>query len=454
MQKLYSRINWENKPSIETPLNEQNLNKMDAALDGVDNRIISQDTTKADKTELNDLVMNWVIDERTGVITITKKSGEKILFDLNIEKIPVSFSLSDNGILTMTTDDGTRFTANIGAMIPVLTFNDSDTIAISVDGVGVNKTYSLSIKNSSITEEKMQPNYLADIKAESAKAEASKNEAAESAKQSQSYAVGTGNVRPNEAADNAKAYYEKSKEIYDNFNSSGNVTGVKGNIENAYRTGNVNLTPENIGALPKNGTAAKSKSAIGIQSFRDESTEYEQGQYNIRSLRHGEKSRFDLLCYNGNNDDTHYSVACDDSYSVIDAHNGTETKLNYGAPHIADFSWVGVWNGYELRAGAPSDVVKNGNGLTKNVGEINAGVNNVNIKWFTIVVHPSSQATGIDYDFGGKMASVICCVNGDTNAWGGYFSGWYNVSRTKVHFTFGTSPVGSIRITGLLLCTT
>ncbi len=249
MQKLYSRINWENEPSIETPLNEQNLNRMDAALDNVDNRVISQDAEKADKTELNDLVKDWVIDEETGIITVTKKSGEKLLFDLNIEKIPVDFSLSDRGILTMTTDDGTKFTANIGAMIPVLTFNNSDTIAVSVSGSGINKIYSFSIKNGSVTEEKLQPNFLSDIKVEVAKAESSAGEAESFAKQSQSYAVGTGNVRPNEATDNAKSYYEKSKEIYDSLEDSGNVTGVKGDNETNYRSGKVNLTPSDIGSL-------------------------------------------------------------------------------------------------------------------------------------------------------------------------------------------------------------
>lgn len=35
------------------------------------------------------------------------------------------------------------------------------------------------------------------------------------------------------------------------------ITGIKGDAESAYRTGNVNLTPANIGALASNGTAAK-----------------------------------------------------------------------------------------------------------------------------------------------------------------------------------------------------
>ena len=181
LNKLYSRINWENYPSEKTPLNESNMNKMDAALDDLDNRVISQDATKANKTSLNNLISDWTMDENTGIITITRFDGSNIMFDLNIEKIPVDFRLSDDGILTMTTDDGTSFSANIGAMIPVLTFNDSDTIAVSVTGTGVNKTYSFSIKNGSVTDDMLQPNYLADIHTAAGQASGAASEAVQSA---------------------------------------------------------------------------------------------------------------------------------------------------------------------------------------------------------------------------------------------------------------------------------
>jgi hypothetical protein len=45
MQKAYNRIKWANHPSEETPLNESNLNKMDAAIDELDNRIIEMNMT-------------------------------------------------------------------------------------------------------------------------------------------------------------------------------------------------------------------------------------------------------------------------------------------------------------------------------------------------------------------------------------------------------------------------
>lgn len=220
MNKLYTRIVWENFPSEKTALNESNLNRMDLALDNIDNRVIEMDSTKVNVETANTLIKNWTMDEGTGVITVEKLNGEKIIFDLNIEKIPVNFELSEDGIMTMTTDDGTQYTANIGAMIPVLTFEDSDEIAVSVTGSGVNKTYSFSIKAGSVTEDKMQPNFLADVKTEVAKAQASQSAAADSASaasniatMAESYTHGGTGAREGEETDNAKYYMEQAKAV-------------------------------------------------------------------------------------------------------------------------------------------------------------------------------------------------------------------------------------------------
>lgn len=213
MNKVYTRIYWKNEPSSDTPLSETELNKMDYALNEVDNRLIEQDATKLSKVDASNDIINWTMNEETGVITVTRRNGEKIVFDLNVEKIPASFSLSDEGILTMVTDDGTTFTANIGAMIPILTFNNSDEISVSVSGTGINKTYSFSIKDNSITENKLQPNFLADIKVQSESASLSANNAETSATQAQSYAVGGTGTRDNENTDNAKYYKEQAQSV-------------------------------------------------------------------------------------------------------------------------------------------------------------------------------------------------------------------------------------------------
>lgn len=142
------------------------------------------------------------------------------------------------------------------------------------------------------------------------------NSASEYAVISKSYAVGETGVRENEDVDNAQYYYEQAKRISQGLNgiipmgtvtfanlptedivknamynisdsfvsderfndggdvsygagnnviwtaeglwdvtASSSVNGVKGAKENTYRQGFVNITPENIGALPENGNA-------------------------------------------------------------------------------------------------------------------------------------------------------------------------------------------------------
>ena len=170
----------------------------------------------------------------------------------------------------------------------------------------------LSSKDSEIAAE-----HSAQLAAQSAAdANTKSQDASNFARQAQSYALGTGDARPDEATDNAKYYYQQAKSISESFAgalrpmgtisfsdlpaisdvSEGDmynisdaftttdefkegpgqiiplganiyrttdgywdvlagtpVTGVKGNSEASYRRGNVNLTPENIGALPAAG---------------------------------------------------------------------------------------------------------------------------------------------------------------------------------------------------------
>lgn len=256
LNKVYTRINWEDYPSENTDLDAYNLNQMDSAIDALDNRIILQDALKVDKSAINGNIADWTMDETTGIITITKYNGEKIIFDLNIEKIPVGFSMSDDGIITMTTEDGTQFTADIGSMIPVLTFEDSATIAVSVTGTGKNKTYSFSIKTGSVTDDMLQPNYLADIRVESANASAYAQSANAKSVLAESYAVGGTGTREGEDTDNAKYYMEQAKQqtggiptkVSELENDAGYITKKVSDLTNYYDKTTVD---EKIDAIPK-----------------------------------------------------------------------------------------------------------------------------------------------------------------------------------------------------------
>lgn len=256
LNKVYTRINWEDYPSENTDLDAYNLNQMDSAIDALDNRIILQDALKVDKSEINGNIADWTMDETTGVITITKYNGEKVIFDLNIEKIPVEFSMSDDGIITMTTEDGTQFTADIGSMLPVLTFEDSATIAVSVTGTGKNKTYSFSIKTGSVTDAMLQPNYLADIRVESANASAYAQSANAKSVLAESYAVGGTGTREGEDTDNAKYYMEQAKlqtggiptKVSELENDAGYIKKSVSDLENYYDKINID---KKIDAIPK-----------------------------------------------------------------------------------------------------------------------------------------------------------------------------------------------------------
>ena len=426
MNKAYARIAWENYPSDKTPINERNLNKIDYATDIIDDRVVTLDATKLDKTTAATMVKDVAYNESTGVFTITYLNGATIILDTKLEKLAVNFNYDkENQQLVIALDDGTKQYVDLSSLITEYEFSDTDTIAFAVDGAG---KVSAIVKNGSITEDKLQSNYLADIKVEVAKAKASamaaltsetnaevsetnakasetaaaisesnakasetaaaisESNAASSASESatsaenalssaeiatlkanaaavsesnakeseqnasasatsaseyadtakgkalessgyadisKSYAVGTdGAVRENDNTDNAKYFYEQVKQISQGINgiipmgtvafadlpasgmsygwmynisdefvsderfndgggvyygagnnviwtsddlwdvtASSSVTGVKGNKETTYRQGNVNITPENIGALPENGNAVSATKA-------------------------------------------------------------------------------------------------------------------------------------------------------------------------------------------------
>jgi len=317
MNKAYSRINWENYPSDATPINKVNLNRLDSATDILDDRVITLDTTKATKTEVATLVSDVTFEELTGIITITKKNGSKVTIDTQMEKIAVNFDYDPTTEqIMLTLIDGTKQYIDLSALITQYEFLDTDTVAFTI---GTDGKVSAVVKEGSIEEKHLEPNYLAKIKVEAAKAETSRADAAASATKAESYAVGGTGSREGEDSDNAKYYYQQAKDvseglkgglqphgtcafadlpaladvnagwmfnISDEFTTtddfkegSGNVipaganiyktsdgkwdvlagtpvTGVKGAKEVAYHRGNVSLSAANIGAVAEDGDAS------------------------------------------------------------------------------------------------------------------------------------------------------------------------------------------------------
>lgn len=235
MVKAYSRIVWVNYPEITTPLNETNLNRMDQALDTIDNRVVGMDTTKAEQSELLTTLSNVTYNDQTGLFTFTWKNGNTLTVDLNIEKIPVSFSMSPQGVITMTTADGTTFTADVSELIKTYTFNNSSEISFTVvtDSSG-NKTVTAGIVDGSVTAQKLQPNFLADCQAAEAGAEAGAEDA-------EAWAVGTRNGVPVPSTDPAyhnSAKYHSEESVHTTFRSLTDVdfTGAANNYVPTYNS--------------------------------------------------------------------------------------------------------------------------------------------------------------------------------------------------------------------------
>ena len=128
MDKAFSNFTWYNEPDIRSPLAAAFLNLINTALNTVDDRVVAMDTSKADQADLQQSLKSVSYNATTGVWTFEKWNGSTQTFDQNIEKIPVSFSMSENGIITMTNTDGTSYTANLKDLILRYTFTDSSTI--------------------------------------------------------------------------------------------------------------------------------------------------------------------------------------------------------------------------------------------------------------------------------------------------------------------------------------
>lgn len=162
MQKAHERINWKDFPSKDTAVNAKNLNKMDAALDEIDNRVITLDLTKLDKVSASGMITGFGLNLETGDITLTYYSGSKQVIPTNFAKIALNITWdSANERLVLHMPDGSETYVDLSTLITQFEFLESEEIYFEVTADGKVKAH---LKDYSISEEKLRPNFLADIK--------------------------------------------------------------------------------------------------------------------------------------------------------------------------------------------------------------------------------------------------------------------------------------------------
>lgn len=204
MQKIYSRTYWENFPSENTAIDAMRLNNMEAGIDNLDDRIVAMDAAKVDLVKANELVKEILWNEPMGVLTVVKMNGSKAVIDTKLEKLAVNFAYdSQKQQLVITLDDGTTQNVDLSSLITEYEFLDSDTIAFAIDSDG---KVSAIVKEGSIQEKYLRPDYLADIKVESAKAVASAKSA------------GVSETNAAKSATDAKDSADRAQEIENEIN--------------------------------------------------------------------------------------------------------------------------------------------------------------------------------------------------------------------------------------------
>lgn len=258
--KVYNRINWLNKSeSLTTPLGKTNLNKMDKAIDTIDNEVVSisataesLDTTKADRDQLNNMITDIAINDKNGVISITKYNGTVLNIDTAMEKIAVNFEYNaQTQQLILTLENGEKQYIDMSALITQYEFKGTDTIAFSIDSDG---KVNASIKNGSITKAMLSSEVMASITLSENNAAASAKAAAQSAtnadmdaKLSQSYSVGKSGIRDGEDTDNAKYYSEQAEKFAkeaEDIVGSNFITQAEKGVANGVAVLNANLAVE------------------------------------------------------------------------------------------------------------------------------------------------------------------------------------------------------------------
>ena len=228
MQKAHDpsmNDHYRNLPDITSPIIAEILNMDQVVLDTLDDRIIVLDSGKADQTDMLQAVRSIGYTAATGTFRITFFNGTYIDIDTDIEKIAINFDYDDDPTspnyqkIIITLEDGTKKYIDLSALITEYDFQSTTTIEAVVSGGVV----SFNVINGSITEDKLEPNFLANCRIEVALAEGY-------AEESEAWAVGERQGIPVTEGDdtyqnNSKWYAQQSS------NSADSALIIKGECE-------------------------------------------------------------------------------------------------------------------------------------------------------------------------------------------------------------------------------
>lgn len=258
LSKYYSPFTWRDKPSIESPINAVHLNHIEDGINEMDNRILILAQDKADAADMANVIIDFTMDDTTGVMTFTRFDGSTFTHDTAVEKIALNCYLEgDNFVLELA--DGTKQKVSLSKFIDTYTFTSTDRIRFTVNG----KNISADIPDGKITLAKLEPTVMSTIRQYTLDAQTSKGVAEQAASTAQGWAIGgtgfegnnakyyasksqryaVGGVEEGDAKDNAKAYCEAAKGYADQcagvVEFDGTATSVKATDTHSLGSTNV-----------------------------------------------------------------------------------------------------------------------------------------------------------------------------------------------------------------------
>lgn len=159
--KLFTNFAWKNRPDTSTPLGQTLLNRLNNAINGIDDRVVTLNTEKASTDDLSGSIVNVSLNSSTGVFTFTRFDGTTFTINTALEEVVTNFVYDyATQSLVLTLADGTTQNIDLSALITQYEFTSSATILFTV---GTDGKVTANIKPNSITDQMLQTNYLADI---------------------------------------------------------------------------------------------------------------------------------------------------------------------------------------------------------------------------------------------------------------------------------------------------
>jgi len=223
MQKIYSRINWENDPSTNTAINEDNLNKMDYALDQIDNRVVnlagyetrvaeSEVNAKTSETNAAQSEANAKEYEESAVTSATASQTSASVAEARANNAKASetnaLAYSQNAKNSENAAATSEQNAKASEASALIYAQNAKSYAEQING-RIDEAVT-SAENAAKSEANAGTQALvADEKAELAE---------QHALMAESYTHGSTGLRTNEAVDNAQYYLEQAKQLSQSSN--------------------------------------------------------------------------------------------------------------------------------------------------------------------------------------------------------------------------------------------